>query len=784
MFGEQLSKLIGAICLAVWMINIGHFSDPAHGGLFKGAIYYFKIAVALAVAAVPEGLPAVVTTCLALGTRQMAKEGAIVRSLPSVETLGCTTAICVDKTGTLTTNQMCVKSLFIWKKKEKSIAPVELAVDGEDYTPFGELTPAQNETYSKKSLLDLAACASICNDSKIEYSAKDRRFTRIGEPTEAALQVLVEKIGTTPASESVSSTELQNLLRMGASKELISSKANHCGQYWARLYEKLNTLEFTRKRKSMGVICLSKQTNERILFVKGAPEKLLQRCSTIEMDSGEIIELNDEIKAVVADKINELGSRAYRCLALTKGAAPSENQTVLDVNNSEHFEAIEQRLTLIGIVGMVDPVRPAVKDAVKACKAAGIRVIVLTGDNHNTAAAVCHKLGILEKYETDTLLEELEGQAFHQYNKTMSGSDWSYLSPAEKDEVAKSVVLLSRVEPIHKFEIVKKLKEAGETLAFIGDGVNDAPALKKADIGVAMGSGTAVAKEASDLILLDDNFGTIVSAVKYGRSIYTNTKQFIRYLISSNIGEVCCIFFAAALGIPEALTPVQLLWVNFVTDGLPATALSFNKPEKDSMKKPPRRREDGLVDSFTFFRYAVVGIYVGVAVVLGFLWWFMIFENGPQLTFSQLTSFQHCALEEERVNLDFDCSTFTDAEKFRYPSTVALSILVTIEMLNALNSISETQSLTVITPFSNYLLIGAIALSFALHFCILYIRWLSDIFGVAPLSYSEWYAVISFSAPVIVIDELIKFYARNESLVSGLSSLKSMKLSEKLSKQR
>lgn len=634
-FGEQLSKLIGIVCIAVWIINIGHFSDPAHGGFVKGAIYYFKIAVALAVAAVPEGLPAVVTTCLALGTRQMAKEGAIVRSLPSVETLGSTTVICVDKTGTLTTNQMCVKKVLTWKLKKEKLKTIEYNVTGDSYIPSGTILTVGGDDVDKERLFEIAKIASLCNDSKLEYVREKKSFSRVGEPTEAALRVLVEKIGVNMDSQTGNS-EVLAAIQKGASQQQVQSLASKCSVYWSKLYEKEVTLEFTRKRKSMSVICVNRKTNERELFVKGAPESVLRRSSFIELKEGVVVPLTAEMRGEILREVQNLGAKALRCMALAKGKAPARGQNVLDVSNADHFEAIEQKLTLISVTGMIDPVRRAAKAAVANCKSAGIRIIVLTGDSHNTALAVCKELGLYDKYLnlTDSF-EDNESTPLVQYDKTMSGSDWSCLTDEEKTDIASSVVLLSRVEPIHKYEIVQKLKELSEVVAMTGDGVNDAPALKKADIGVAMGSGTSVAKEASDLILVDDNFATIVSAVRHGRSIYTNTKQFIRYLISSNIGEVCCIFFAAALGIPEALTPVQLLWVNFVTDGLPATALSFNKPEKDCMSKPPRNTKSGLVDNFTFVRYMIIGVYVGIAVVLGFLWWFMSYKDGPQyeLTF-------------------------------------------------------------------------------------------------------------------------------------------------------
>nr|AAM91535.1 endoplasmic reticulum-type calcium-transporting ATPase 4 [Arabidopsis thaliana] len=341
-------------------------------------------------------------------------------------------------------------------------------------------------------------------------------------------------------------------------------------------------------------------------------------------------------------------------------------------------------------------------------------------------------------------------------------------------------LLFSRAEPKHKQEIVRLLKEDGEVVAMTGDGVNDAPALKLADIGVAMGiSGTEVAKEASDLVLADDNFSTIVAAVGEGRSIYNNMKAFIRYMISSNIGEVASIFLTAALGIPEGMIPVQLLWVNLVTDGPPATALGFNPPDKDIMKKPPRRSDDSLITAWILFRYMVIGLYVGVATVGVFIIWYThnsfmgidLSQDGHSLvSYSQLAHWGQCSSWEgfkvspftagyQTFSFDSNPCDYFQQGKIK-ASTLSLSVLVAIEMFNSLNALSEDGSLVTMPPWVNPWLLLAMAVSFGLHFVILYVPFLAQVFGIVPLSLNEWLLVLAVSLPVILIDEVLKFVGR------------------------
>ncbi|XP_044509912.1 calcium-transporting ATPase 3, endoplasmic reticulum-type-like isoform X4 [Mangifera indica] len=724
-FGTFLAKVIVGICVLVWIVNIGHFRDPSHGGFLRGAIHYFKIAVALAVAAIPEGLPAVVTTCLALGTKRMARLNAIVRSLPSVETLGCTTVICSDKTGTLTTNMMSVSKICVVHSVQEGPLIAEYGVSGTTYAPegivFGSNGMQLDIPAQLPCLLHMAMCSALCNESVLQYNPDKGSYEKIGESTEVALRVLVEKVGL-PGFDSMPSA-----LNMLSKHE----RASYCNHYWENRFKKVSVLEFSRDRKMMSVLCSHKQTD--IMFSKGAPESVISRCTNILCnDNGSIVPMTANIRAELESRFNSLaGKETLRCLALAFKQMPIGQQSLSYDNEND--------LTFIGLVGMLDPPREEVKKAMLSCMTAGIRVIVVTGDNKSTAESICRKIGAFDH------LVDYVGHSF-------TASEFEELPSMQQTVALQRMALFSRVEPSHKRMLVEALQNQNEVVAMTGDGVNDAPALKKADIGIAMGSGTAVAKSASDMVLADDNFATIVAAVAEGRAIYNNTKQFIRYMISSNIGEVVCIFVAAVLGIPDTLAPVQLLWVNLVTDGLPATAIGFNKQDSDVMNAKPRKVSEAVVTGWLFFRYLVIGAYVGLATVVGFIWWFVYSDSGPKLPYTELMKFDSCSTRETT----YPCSIFED----RHPSTVSMTVLVVVEMFNALNNLSENQSLLVIPPWSNLWLVASIILTMLLHILILYVRPLSILFSVTPLSWAEWKVVLYLSFPVILIDEVLKLFSR------------------------
>ena len=760
-FGVQLANCIAVVCLLVWIINYRHFF--VDGSFDVGqCTYYFKIAVALAVAAIPEGLPAVITTCLALGTRKMAAKNAIVRKLPSVETLGCTTVICSDKTGTLTTNQMSVVELVTVDKKKKVSS---LEVTGSTYDPAQGSVVGNCDT---EAHLMAAKVCMLCNDAKLSEGEEGNGVVVDGAPTEGALVVLGKKIAAATGT---------------ADDDLRAPR--------------LAKLEFNRKRKSMGVICAdtgsSRGPDQNVLYVKGAPESVLDRCSYVLLEDGSRVKLTKTIRSKITDKVAGMSSDALRCLALafndTLSDLPGEYGELCHYDGSENHAAhhvfrnegadvaIESGLTLVGVAAMRDPPRAAVKGSIEECRGAGIRVIIITGDNQLTAEAIARQIGL---FAADEDLEDVSfvGRSFDKFPRE------------EKIRLLKLAgesgrgMVFSRAEPAFKQSIVKLLKsELDEIVAMTGDGVNDAPALAEADIGIAMGiAGTEVAKEASDMVLADDNFATIVHAVEEGRAIYNNMKAFIRYMISSNIGEVASLFITAALGMPEGLIPVQLLWVNLVTDGPPATALGFNPADTDIMKKKPRSANDVLINQWTFIRYMVIGIYVGVATVGVFAAWYTSTEfmgidlsadGHPAISFEQLRTFEMCESGQGAfANNAFSGVTYQvgdqtikgceyfGAEGKKKASTLSLSVLVTIEMMNALNALSEDNSLLVMPPWINPWLIAAMVLSFGLHFLILYVEPLADMFSISPLSWNEWQLVLLFSVPVIIIDEVLKCIGR------------------------
>ena len=732
-FGSQLTLVIGGICALTFAASVPRFGSPVFGGnKLKGAAHYAKSAVALGVAAIPEGLPAVITLCLSLGTRRMAARRVVVRRLPSVETLGCTSVICSDKTGTLTTNAMTVVSLLV----PASTSFEELKVSGQSYDPSdGAVEGYEDRSQCDDRLSPCAAVCALCNDAQLQRDEKGA-FVRVGEPTETALRVLAEKLGP-PAVATPALQDTETWCR--------------AARAWSQAFARNATLEFDRGRKSMSTICTGEDTR---LYVKGAPDSVIGRCSHVRTKDG-AVPLNDAMRKVLLGKVAQMASRPLRCLALA--TKDIEAYGDVEAGGPSVHEAFESDLILEGVCGIRDPPRPEAQRAIARCKSAGIRVFMITGDSKETAVAIGKELGILQDSE-----RAWEGNEFFKdASAEAEGVRKNLLAPSKGDGV------FCRTAPADKQRIIKLLADAhGDITAMTGDGVNDAPALQQASIGIAMGiSGTEVAKQAADMVLMDDNFASIVDAVEEGRAIYKNMQSFICFLLSCNFGEVATVFGATCLGVPDVLTPLQLLWVNLVTDGPPATALGFNPPDPDAMSKPPRDPSAPILTPWLLTRYAVTGSYVGFATIAVFLNEFK--DRGVAL--KQLRSWASCDVSTVEWAGFAPSGVIGDACTGAFGAkgpvkataqTLALTTLVAMEMLKALSAVSLDHSLLRVPPTRNPWLLAGVALPTMLHLLLLHVAPLRSLFGLAPLTRAHWAAVAKFSLPILLVEEATKAVGR------------------------
>jgi len=610
------------------------------GGVLKGGSYieFFIIAVSLAVAAIPEGLPAVVTIGLAIGVQKMIKKNALIRKLPSVETLGSTTVICTDKTGTLTKNEMTVKKIYSNNKI--------IDVTGSGYEIKGEFFH-NNKKINPKEISLLLNIGILNNDAAFDNK------NVIGDPTEAALIVSAAKAGFNKA-------EIQ------------------------KQHPRKDEILFTSERKIMTT--MHNIDGENFAYVKGAPEVVLSKCNFIK-ENGKVKKLTEKRKNEILEINEKFANNALRVLGFAY-------KTVLDKKRAE------KNLIFVGLQGMMDPPRAEVKEAIKKCKRAGIKVVVITGDNEVTAKAVAHAIGI-------------EGES-------LTGKDLEKLNETELEKRVEEISIYARVNPEHKTKIVAALKKEGHIVAMTGDGVNDAPALKNADIGISMGiTGTDVAKEASDMILTDDNFASIVNAVEEGRGIYDNIKKFVEYLLSSNLGEVLTIFIAIMIGLPLPLIAIMILWINLVTDGLPALALSVDPEDPDIMERKPRDKNERIISNAIIARMVIVG----VVMMIGTLGIFKLYNPETNLAYAQ---------------------------------TIAFSTLMFYQMFNVLNCRSEFNSLFKIGVFSNMKLWGAILISVIMQIIVIHTP-LSTYFKTVPLTLIDWGYVILVASTVFIIVEIYKF---------------------------
>ncbi|MDP4082977.1 MAG: calcium-translocating P-type ATPase, SERCA-type [Bacillota bacterium] len=638
---EELGKILifAALFLTILVVVIG---------VMQGHDLYtmFLAGVSLAVAAIPEGLPAIVTVALSLGVQKMIKKNAIVRKLNAVETLGCASVICSDKTGTMTQNKMTVTHLWSGGKT--------WTVDGVGYEPSGRFYHIDKaiQVNNEKSLQQMLVFGMLCNHSELAF--KEDNIILDGDPTEGALLVSAMKAGF----------NRQKLLED---------------------FTILNEFPFDSARKMMSIHVKDKQ-GRHFIVTKGAPDVLLGVSESILWD-GKMQYLAGEMKKRVQDAINGLAGKALRTIAIAFKPVPAGTFIL-----SEH-EA-EKKLTFIGVQGMIDPPRPEVKIAVKECKEAGIKTVMITGDHVVTAKAIAAQLGILTSK-----------------SKVLDGKALTNMSLEELEEVVEDVSVFARVSPEHKLKIVRALQNRGHVVAMTGDGVNDAPAIKSADIGVAMGiTGTDVAKEASALVLLDDNFATIKAAIKEGRNIYENIRKFIRYLLASNVGEILVMLFAMILGLPLPLIPIQILWVNLVTDGLPAMALGVDSPEENVMKRVPRSPKEGVFARGLGWKVVSRGFLIGIVTLIAFM---VTYKNDPA--------------------------------RLQYAQTVAFAALVMAQLIHVFDCRSE-KSVLARNPFGNQFLVWSVLSSLALVLVVIYYPPLQPIFHTLPISVKDWFIIIGLSA--------------------------------------
>lgn len=695
---EHLGKVLGSICLVICalvfvygLFRDTHLVEAIRGDFMaylraeeKDIINLFMTAVSLAIAAVPEGLPAIVTVCLALGMQQMIRHNALIRKLPAVETLGCATVICSDKTGTLTQNEMTVV--------QGATGDCQFKVGGEGYVPQGEFfvvspndsVASDAQRFQPQEDADVSLLlrgALLCNDATLKEMRQDGgasvwRIT--GDPTEAALVVAAAKAG-------------------------FARDALH-----ARL-PRVQEIPFDSERKRMTTIhrvdaapdIAAAAGSAVVAFVKGAPDVILDLCAR-RVESGKAVPLTAEARAAILAQNHGMATSALRVLAVA--CRPLDA-----VPEMPTPETVERDLVFIGLLGMIDPPRQEVVDALKVAHGAGLKCVMVTGDYKDTAEAIARDIGMLRP---DGLV--------------LTGSEIEKLSDADLAACAERLQVCCRVSPQHKTRIVEAMKANDHVVAMTGDGVNDAPALKCANIGVAMGiTGTDVAKQTADMVLTDDNFASIVAAIHQGRIIYANIRKFVYFLLACNVGEIFIIFGAMLFGMPIPLRPVQLLWLNLVSDGAPALALGMEKGEPDIMKRSPRLPNEPVIDKTMAIGIGVIGLVDALAVLGIFM--LALARYPGELIVAQ---------------------------------TMAFITLCTSELLRAFTARSETHSVFALGLTSNRWMLWAVAVSFLLVLLVVYVPFLQPVFDTAPLGLNDWLLMLPFFFASPAAMEILKVFFR------------------------
>lgn len=651
----ELGKIIAIICLGVCGIVF-------LAGILRGEPVFDMLmtGITIAIAAIPEGLPATVTIALALSVSRMLKRNALVHKLHSVETLGCASVICSDKTGTITENRMTVTKIITQNN--------DFEVLGSGYRIAGEIQSKGLKIENRQipNLDELLICACLCNNAKIskprltgvrsfQASIARSEWAVMGDPTEVAMLVTASKLGITLEKLNVD-------------------------------YNRIDEIPFESEARCMKVICEDKSGN-KICFVKGAIDVILAQCKYIETPSGiKAIEQHD--KKQINQKADGLASDALRVLAF----AYCRLEDMMDEKNT-------MPLTFLGIMGMLDPLRTEAKQAIKTCERANIKTVMITGDHKATACAIATQAGIMKPN-----------------SKALTGEELSRLSNAQLDDIIDDIGVFARVNPADKLRIVRAFKRKGHIVAMTGDGVNDAPAIKEADIGVSMGiSGTDVTKQASDVILLDDNFATLVDAVEQGRTIYSNIRKFVRYLISCNIGEVVTMFVGIIMGLPMVLLPTQILLVNLVTDGLPAVALGLEPTEKAIMKKQPRKSTDGFFSDGLMSRIIFRGILIGLCTLASFV---------------------------TMARLGFNLNI---------ARTAALLTLVVSQLIHVFECKSEEKNIFTVPYFNNIFMVLAVIVSGVIVISAIYIPILQLVFSTVPLTIKQVVISVLYAMAVPIL---------------------------------
>ncbi|MFZ2070159.1 MAG: HAD-IC family P-type ATPase [Halobacteriota archaeon] len=656
--GRWLSIAYVAISITILLI-----------GVLKGRNFLEMLiwCISLAVALVPETLPLIITGTLALGVQRIARKRAIIRKLPAVETLGCITAICSDKTGTLTKNEMTVRSVYVGGKM--------IEVTGAGYAPKGDFLSKGEKIEPYEDLRMAVQIAALCNDSRLVKEGDGYKIH--GDPTEGALVVAAEKAGLKK-------------------------------EEWDKRYRRVGEIPFERERKRMTTIHYDSVEGKRVAYVKGAPEVLLTLSTSIYRDNeGEAVieEIKDDGRRDVLNISDKMAAEALRVIAVAYRELP-------DGEKEEYTaEDIEKDLTFVGLLGLADPPREEARDAIERCKKAGIKPIMITGDHKLTAMAIAEELGMFSG------------------EKVLTGAELEKMSEEELDEIVGNVGVYSRVSPEHKLRIVEALKRNGDVVAMTGDGINDAPALKRSDIGIAMNSGTDVAKEASDMVLTDNNFATIVAAIQEGRAIYDNVKKYLTYILSYGFAEVCLLAGAFFFGLPFPLIAIQILWANMVIEDLPAMGLGIDPPDRDIMERKPRDPDEGVFTKRTLHLL----ILMSVVIFIGCMGIFLKYLSGY------------------------------DSKEVEKAQTVVFATFILYEMINAFNCRSERHSLLRVGIFSNKWLILGVICSILLMIFAIQIPFTGWFFHTEPLTPLDWSIALAVSITIFIAVEAWKALKKHRS---------------------